>query len=233
VKENMQELQEIVRWFLYIIVNGLPATLLLTFFGLGIGLLFGLVLALARVYAPKGIQIIATTYERIFRGIPILVLMFIFAVALPGMFAFVGIGTNAVLASVAFALGLRSSAYQSGIFRSAILSVNPGQLQAAQALGMSGIQANQHIVLPQAFRIAVPSWSNEYAVVIKDTSFALGVGVVEMNKLAFNLYTENPALMMLILFALTFVYFCLTYPVTKYVGGFATRRMRRLGLGGG
>ena len=61
----MQELQEIVRWFLYIIVNGLPATLLLTFFGLGIGLLFGLVLALARVYAPKGIQIIATTYERI------------------------------------------------------------------------------------------------------------------------------------------------------------------------
>lgn len=229
----MQELQEIIRWFLYIIVNGLPATLLLTFIGLGIGLLVGLVLALARVYAPKGIQIIATTYERIFRGIPILVLMFVFAIALPGMFAFVGIGTNAVFASVAFALGLRSSAYQSGIFRSAILSVNPGQLQAARALGMSEIQANQHIVLPQAFRIAVPSWSNEYAVVIKDTSFALAVGVTEMSKLAFNLYTESPALMMFILLILTLVYFCFTYPVTKYVGGFMTKRLRRLGLGGG
>lgn len=229
----MQELQEIVRWLQYIIVNGLPATLLLTFLGLSIGFLIGLLLAFARVYAPKGIQIIATVYERIFRGIPILVLMFVIALGLPWMFAFVGIGTNAILASVAFALGLRSSAYQSGIFRSAILSVNPGQLQAARALGMSGLQANQHIVLPQAFRIAVPSWSNEYAVVIKDTSFALAVGVSEMNKLAFNLYTESPALMMSILLVLTLVYFCFTYPVTKFVGEVSTKRMRRLGLGGG
>ncbi|MFW9944579.1 MAG: ABC transporter permease subunit, partial [Candidatus Sifarchaeia archaeon] len=185
------------------------------------------------VYAPRGIQILATGYERIFRGIPILVLMFVIAIGLPWVFAFVGAGTNALLASVGFALGLRSSAYQSGIFRSAILSVNPGQLQAARALGMSELQANQHIVLPQAFRLAVPSWSNEYAVVIKDTSFALAVGASDMNKLAINLYTESPALMMLILLALTLVYFCLTYPVTKYVGEYMTKRLRRLGLGGG
>jgi polar amino acid transport system permease protein len=159
--------------------------------------------------------------------------MFVFALGLPGLFAFVGVGTNAVFVSVAFALGLRSSAYQSGIFRSAILSVNPGQLQAARALGMSEVQANQYIVLPQAFRIAVPSWSNEYAVVIKDTAFALAVGVTEMNKLAFNLLTESPALMMSIFLVLTLVYFCFTYPITKYVGEFMTKRLRRLGLGGG
>lgn len=229
----MQELQEIVRWIEYIIINGLPVTLLLTLLGLGFGFLFGLVLALARVYAPKGIQIIATTYERIFRSIPILVLMFVIAIGFPWMFSFVGIGTNAILASAGFALGLRSSAYQSGIFRSAILSVNPGQLQAARALGMSGLQANRHIVLPQAFRISVPSWSNEYAVVIKDTSFALAIGVSEMTKLAVNLYTESPAIMMFVLFILTLVYFCFTYPVTKYVGEFMTKRLRRLGLGGG
>ncbi|NHJ14936.1 MAG: ABC transporter permease subunit [Candidatus Thorarchaeota archaeon] len=229
----MQELQEIFRWFEYIVLNGLPATLLLTLFGLGIGLAFGLVLALARVYASKGIQAVAVTYERIFRSIPILVLMFVIALGLPWMFSFVGRGTNAVLASVAFALGLRSSAYQAGIFRSAILSVSPGQLMAARALGMTEMQANQHIVLPQAFRMAVPAWSNEYAVVIKDTSFALAVGVSEMNKLAFNLYNENPALMLPILLALTLVYFCFTYPVTKYVGEYMTKKLRRLGLGGG
>ena len=229
----MQELQEIIRWFGYIIINGLPATLLLTFFGLAIGLLVGLVLALARVYGPKEIQLVATTYERIFRSIPILVLMFVFVIVFPGLFAVFGVGTNAVFASVAFALGLRSSAYQSGIFRSAILSVNPGQLQAARALGMTEVQANQHVVLPQAFRIAIPSWSNEYAVVIKDTSFALAVGVTEMNKLALNLLTETPGLMMVIFLVLTIVYFCLTYPVTKYVGEIMTKRMRRLGLGGG
>ena len=229
----MQELQEIIRWFQYIIFNGLPVTLLLTLLGLGFGLLVGLVLALARIYAPLGIRLVATTYERIFRSIPILVLMFVFALGLPRLFAFVGVGTNAVFVSVAFALGLRSSAYQSGIFRSAILSVNPGQLQAARALGMSEVQANQYIILPQAFRIAVPSWSNEYAVVIKDTSFALAVGVTEMNKLAFNLVTESPGLMMSIFLVLTLVYFCFTYPITKYVGEFMTKRLRRLGLGGG
>jgi polar amino acid transport system permease protein len=229
----MQAWQEIARWFQYIIVHGLPITLLLTILGLGIGLLFGLILAMARVYAPRGIQFIATSYERVFRSIPILVLLFVIAIGFPQLFAFLGIGTNALLASAAFALGLRSSAYQSGIFRSAILSVNPEQLLAARALGMSGIQANLHIVLPQAFRIAVPSWSNEYAVVIKDTSFALAVGVSEMNKLAFNLYNESPALMMAILLCLTLVYFCFTYPITKYVGEYMTKRMRRLGLGGG
>jgi polar amino acid transport system permease protein len=229
----MQEFQEVLRWFEYIIWNGLPVTLLLTVLGLGVGLIFGLILAMARVYAPKGIQYIATTYERIFRSIPILVLIFVFVFGLPGLFAFVGAGTNAIMVSVAFALGLRSSAYQSGIFRSAILSVGPGQLQAARSIGMSELQANRHIVLPQAFRISIPAWSNEYAVVIKDTSFALAVGVTEMNKLAFNLYSESPALMLFILLVLTLVYFCFTYPVTKYIGEYMTRRLRRLGLGGG
>lgn len=229
----MQEFQEVVGWFEYIIWNGLPVTLLLTFLGLSIGLVFGLFLALARVYAPKGIQTIAVLYERVFRGIPILVLMFIIAGGLPWMFAFVGRGTNSLLASVAFALGLRSSAYQAGIFRSAILSVSPGQLLAARALGMTEIQANQYVVLPQAFRISIPAWSNEYAVVIKDTSFALAVGVAEMNKLAYNLYTESPALMLFIMLALTMVYFCFTYPVTKYLGEYMTRKLKRLGMGGG
>ncbi len=230
---KLQELQEIVGWLQYIIWNGLPATLLLTILGLGFGLAFGLLLAMARVYASKGIQTIAMLYERILRSIPILVLMFIFALVLPRTFSALGLGSYSLLASVAVALGLRSAAYQAGIFRSAILSVSPGQLQAARAIGMTKVQANQHIVLPQAFRIAIPAWSNEYAVVIKDTSFALAVGVTEMNKLAFNLWREDPAIMLFVLLALTLLYFCFTYPITKYVGEFMTKRMKRLGLGGG
>lgn len=229
----MQELQEIVGWFEYIVWNGLPATLLLTFLGLALGVAFGLLLALARVYASKGIQNIAVLYERIFRSIPILVLMFIFALVLPRAFNAIGLRDYSLLVSVAIALGLRSAAYQAGIFRSAILSVSPGQLQAARAMGMTEMQANQHIILPQAFRIAVPAWSNEYAVVIKDTSFALAVGVVDMNKLAFNLWRENPAIMLPVLLLLTLLYLCFTYPITKYVGEFMTKRLKRLGLGGG
>jgi polar amino acid transport system permease protein len=229
----MQELQEIVGWFQYIIWNGLPATLLLTFLGLGFGLAFGVLLALARVYGSKGIQNAVIVYERILRSIPILVLMFIFALVFPRFFNAIGLRDYSLLASVAIALGLRSAAYQAGIFRSAILSVSPGQLLAARAIGMTEMEANQYIVLPQAFRIAVPAWSNEYAVVIKDTSFALAVGVFEMNKLAFNLWVENPAIMLPVLLALTLVYFCFTYPITKFVGEYMTKRLKRLGLGGG
>ena len=98
---------------------------------------------------------------------------------------------------------------------------------------MTNLQANAYIVLPQAFRLAVPGWSNEYAVVIKDTSFAMAVGIAEMNKLALNLQVEAPEYMLLILLVLTIVYFCFTYPVTKYVGEYMTKRLKRLGLGGG
>ncbi len=229
----MQELQEVIRWFQYIIVNGLPATLLLTFLGLVFGFILGLLFALGRVYAPRPIKVAISTYERIMRSIPILVLMFMFVFGFPGLFNFVGAGTNATLMAVAFALALRSSAYQAGIFRSAIQSVSPGQLQAAQAIGMTNLQANVFIVLPQAFRLAVPGWSNEYAVVIKDTSFAMAVGIAEMNKLALNLQVESPEFMLFILFVLTLVYFCFTYPVTKYAGEIMTKRLKRLGLGGG
>ena len=227
----MQGLQEIGRWFSYIILNGLPATLFLTLVGLGIGFLLGLMIAFIRVYAPRPLKWIVSGYERIFRSIPILVLMFIFAIGTPQLFVWAGPGY--VFAAVAIALALRSSAYQAGIFRSAILSVDKGQLFAAQSIGMSTIQANRHIVLPQAFRLAVPGWSNEYAVVIKDTSFAMAVGITEMNKLALNLQVEAPALMLPILFTLTIVYFCFTYPVTKFVGEYMTKKLKRLGLGGG
>ncbi len=229
----MQDLQEIGQWFQYIIVNGLPATLFLTFLGLGIGFVLGLVLALARVYAPWPIKIVASGYERIFRSIPILVLMFVTAFVFPWMFAWAGAGDNALFAAVGFSLALRSAAYQSGIFRGAINSVASGQLAAARAIGMTNVQANQYVVLPQAFRLAVPAWSNEYAVVIKDTSFALAVGITEMTKVAFDLRSQAPALMTIILLVLTIVYFCFTYPVTKYVGEYTTKRLKRLGLGGG
>ena len=227
----MQELQDVFEWFQSIIWNGLPATLLLTFLGLLIGFILGLLFALGRVYAPRPVQWTISFYERIMRIIPILVLMFMFAVGTPGLFNFFGPGS--LLMAVAFSLALRSSAYQAGIFRSAIQSVGPGQLLAAKAIGMSNLQANAHIILPQALRMAIPGWSNEYAVVIKDTSFAMAVGITEMNYVARNYQVASPEFYLLILFVLTIVYFCFTYPVTKFVGEYITKRLKKLGLGGG
>jgi len=77
-------------------------------------------------------------------------------------------------------LGLRGAAYQSQIFRGAILSISEGQMTAARSLGMTRFQAIRHIILPQAVRIALPGWSNEYPTVLTDTAICYAIGVAEI-----------------------------------------------------
>ena len=217
---------------LYILKIGLPYTLLLTLLGLLIGFAIGMVLALMRIYSGIELSWIARTYEKIFRGIPVLVLIYIFAYGFTGLFWFVELSQRP-LASIVLALGLRSGAYQSQIFRGAILSVNPGQTDAARALGMSGNQTFRHIIFPQAIRLAVPSWSNEYAVVIKDSSFAYAVGIVEMTRVAYDYSRAFQGTWTLSISILAILYLLLTFPVTKLFGERQTRKLKELGMGGG
>jgi polar amino acid transport system permease protein len=218
--------------FVYILVLGAPATLQLTAHGLIWGFVLGLVLALMRVYGFKELGWIASAYEKVLRGIPLLVLMFIFAFGIPGLFWFVPILQRG-LAAVILALALRSAAYQSQIIRGAILSVDTGQLLAARAIGMSQLQAFRHIVLPQALRMAVPSWSNEYAVVIKDSSFAYALGNIEMLKISWYVSSNFPILWAPIMGIVAIIYFIFTFPVTRFFGERQTKKLKELGLGGG
>ena len=77
-------------------------------------------------------------------------------------------------------LGLVSAAYQSQIFRGAILSLPVGQLKAARAIGMSDMQAVVRIILPQALRLSIPGWSNEYSIILKDSAVTYALGVAEV-----------------------------------------------------
>jgi polar amino acid transport system permease protein len=119
-------------------------------------------------------------YEGTLRGIPLLAIYFIIFFSMPLL---VGVGLPAFWAAVV-GLGIRSSAYQSQIFRSGIQAVGEGQIEAALSLGMSRIQMIRHVVLPQALRMAVPAWMNEYIIVLKDTSIALAIGIVELTRQA-------------------------------------------------
>jgi polar amino acid transport system permease protein len=217
---------------LYILKIGLPVTLLLTLLGLLIGFILGMVLALMRIYSGVELSWIARTYEKIFRGIPVLVLIYIFAYGFTGLFWFID-PLERPLASIVLALGLRSGAYQSQIFRGAILSVSPGQTDAARAIGMNESQAFLHIIFPQAIRLAVPSWSNEYAVVIKDSSFAYAVGIVEMTKVAYDYSYAFKGTWALSISILAILYLLLTFPITKLFGERQTKKLKELGLGGG
>ena len=215
-----------------IIVYGLPATLFLTAIGLFLGFLLGLMLALMRVYGIVEFQWMASGYEKILRGIPILVLMFIFGWGLPGLFWFVPAELR-TLVGVILALSLRSGAYQSQLIRGAILSVSEGQMMAARSIGMTEMQASRHIVLPQALRIAVPGFSNEFAVIIKDSAFAAAVGVVEIFRIARANVMLYPQLWIPIMLAVAFIYLIFTIPVTKIIGDKQSKKLRELGLGGG
>ncbi len=91
----------------------------------------------------------------------------------------VGIKFPPFLAAV-LGLGLRSSAYQSQIYRGAIQSVSGTQLKAALSMGMNRVQAFAFVILPQAVRIAIPAFANESAILLKDTSLAYALGVIEL-----------------------------------------------------
>ncbi|TKJ23559.1 MAG: polar amino acid ABC transporter permease [Promethearchaeota archaeon Loki_b32] len=224
----------------YIFVKGLPRTLILTVLGLLGGFVIGLSLAIMRVYGGKELNWLASGYEKLFRGIPILVLIFVFAIYLTNLYE-ICIGDTCFgiepqyrpLFGVFLALALRSGAYQSQIFRGALLSVNPGQEEAARALGMSRFQALRTILLPQALRLAVPSWSNEYAVVIKDSSFALTVGIVEMTNAALQISSNFVELWAVSIGVVAILYFLLTYPITRLFGERQTKKLKELGMGGG
>lgn len=228
----MQQPPTLPELFLYILVNGLPLTLLITAIGLGLGFILGLAIALARVYGTKIMDRIAYGYEKILRGIPVIVIMYLFVYGFPGLFWFVPT-LQRPFVGIILALGLRSGAYQGQLLRGAILSVEESQVDAALAMGMTQMQATQHIVLPQALRLAVPSWSNEYAVVLKDSSFAYELGQIELLKTAYRIVANFPALWFPAMIMAGIVYFIVTYPITSIIGERQKKKLKQLGMGGG
>ena len=228
----MRQTPDLSSIFFFIISKGLPNTLVLTALGLILGFVLGLTLSLMSVYGSIELKWLASGYEKLLRGVPILVLIYIFRWGMPGLFWYFENSLDRGLASVVLALALRSGAYQSQIFRGAILSVNPGQMDAGLALGMTRFQVVRHVIMPQALRLAVPGWSNEYAVVIKDSSFALDVGIFEMTKAANQLTVNFPQLLTITMVVAAIIYFLFTFPITKLFGDRQVKKLKNLGMGG-
>lgn len=158
------------------ILQGAGITLVIVIGAMMLGLAMGVPFALAQVYGPWWLKRFIGLYVWFFRGVPILILMFLFYF---GVFQLLGLNLSA-LATTALVLGMTSAAYQSQIFRGAIQNLPQGQIRAAQALGMSQSQAITSIILPQALRVSIPAWSNEYSIILKDSALAYVVGAMDM-----------------------------------------------------
>lgn len=156
------------------LLEGLGITVVLAICMLALGIVVGLGLALMQVYGRFGMPLLATLFERLFRAIPAVVLLFLFYY---GISAFYNIPS---FPAAVLALGLRTASYQSQIFRGAIQSVPSGQMTAARAVGLSQSASIFSVVMPQALRQAVGPWTNEALSELKDTSLAYTIGVVEL-----------------------------------------------------
>lgn len=174
------------------------------------GFLLGLPLALGQIFSGKKIRAVIDVYVWFFRGIPLLVLLFLFYF---GLVSFLNINLSAFSVAIVV-LGLISSAYQSQILRGAILSIPDGQMKAARAVGMHDAQAVIHVILPQAFRIAIPAWSNEYAILLKDSAVTYALGVTELMSRANHVASRTYQHLYIYLLA-GFMFMVLTYLGTR------------------
>lgn len=161
--------------FLKILIPGLIYTIPLTILSFGIGMVIAVVVALLRCLPVRILDKVAWVYVWVFRGTPLLVQIFIIFYGLPA----VGIVFDPFPAAV-LAFSLNVGAYGSEILRGAILSVPRGQMEAGISLGMGRIQVMRYVIVPQAFRMAVPALFNSFIGLVKDTSLAANITVSEM-----------------------------------------------------
>jgi cystine transport system permease protein len=165
-----------------IIINSLPSLLkatLMTIFLAGISIVIALIIgfftAIVRIVKVKILNEIANIYVSIIRGTPLLVQIFVIYYGLPQ----IGIALDPISSGI-LALSLNAGAYLSESFRASILAVDNGQMEASMAMGMTYSQALRRIILPQSLRIAIPTLSNSFIVLIKDTSLVSVITVTEL-----------------------------------------------------
>jgi octopine/nopaline transport system permease protein len=164
-----------------------PLTLLLTAVAGALGLLLGIVAALARLSRSRALSLVAETYSFVFRGTPALVQIYLIYYGLgeilPGTWvrhSFLWPYLRDGLWYAILALSLNQGAYVSEVFRGAIMSIPKGQLEAAQAFGMSSGLVLRRITLPLAFRACLPVLTSDMIILLKTTSLASTITVMEL-----------------------------------------------------
>jgi polar amino acid transport system permease protein len=190
--------------------NGLAVTLGLTAFAIILGTILGILLATGRSYGARPLAYLILIYEKVFRGIPLLVLFFLIYFGLSQ----IGINFDAFTSAV-IGLGLRSAAYQAQIYRGSINSIPVGQINAAFSLGMSKLKAIRYVILPQMLRLSIPGWSNEFTILLKDTSLAFGIGVIELMRQGRYIQIRDPSLTLTVFLLIAVIYFILVFTANK------------------
>ncbi|MBR1276977.1 amino acid ABC transporter permease [Bradyrhizobium sp. AUGA SZCCT0283] len=161
--------------FLPILMSGVALTIIVTIGSLLLSTLLGLIWALMRVSGIGVVTGFSAGLINVIRGIPIIVLLFYLYFVMPEF----GVTLTALQAAI-LGLGIAYSAYQAENFRAGIEAIDKGQIEAAQAIGMSWWQTMRRVVLPQAVKIVLPPYGNVMIMMLKDSSQASTITVAEL-----------------------------------------------------
>jgi len=151
-------------------------TILLTLISFVLALIVGVIFGLFSVSPIKALRVLSTIYVDLIRGIPLMVLAFFIYFGLPGV---LGFNIPVFIAGI-ITLTLNASAYISEIVRGGIKAVPVGQMEASRSLGLSYNRTMQKIILPQAIRIMIPSFINQFVISLKDTTILSAIGLIEL-----------------------------------------------------
>ncbi len=204
------------------LLEGLLNTLIITLGALVIGVVIGTVIAVAKYFCEGNKKLrfvtwICDLYTTVIRGIPMTVLLLVF-------FYIVLVSTDGVIVAV-IAFGINSGAYMAELIRSGINAVDKGQMEAARSLGLSKGQAMAKIIFPQAIKNILPAIGNECIALLKETSVAGYVAVVDLTRAATNIRNKtfdavNPIILLALMYLIMVIF------MTKLLSALE-RRLRR------
>lgn len=205
-------------------LEGLGNTVLITLGALAIGVAIGTIIAVIKYFAEdstkwKPLAVLCDIYVTVIRGIPVVVLLLVF-------YFIILTSSNGVAVAI-LTFGINSGAYMAELIRSGINAVDRGQDEAARSLGMSRLQAMQKIIFPQAVRYILPAIGNELIALLKETSVAGYVAVVDLTR-AGNLVRNNTYDAVNPLLTVAAVYLILVTSLTQLLWRFEKRMAAKI-----
>ena len=213
------------------LLNGLGVTIQITLISIVLGLIIGVVIATIRsTYdltkgemrgckktVMKILNAFARVYLTVIRGTPVVIQLLII------FFVIFASSTNGVMSAV-IAFGINSGAYVAEIIRGGIMSIDKGQMEAGRSLGFNYIETMRYIIIPQALKNVLPSLANEFIALLKETSVAGYVAVVDLTR-AGNIIRGKTFSAFMPLFAVALIYLAMVMILTYFVG-VLERRLR-------
>ncbi|MDN5000155.1 amino acid ABC transporter permease [Bradyrhizobium sp. GCM10027634] len=192
-----------------VILEGIVNTMVMAVLAMALGIFLGIVVAIMRLSPNPVLKTVAAGYTWLFRGTPLILQLLLWfnlalvfpTIGIPGLWSGRAVDVMTPFLAALLGLGINQGAYTSEVMRAGMLSVDVGQYEAAQAIGMGWLRALRRIILPQAMRVVIPPLGNEFIGMVKATSLASVIQYPEVLHNAENIYYANSRVIELLIVA--------------------------------